>query len=365
MNLSVDEVALRLKKQPQDVIAWESGEEVPTYVQLERLAYQLYKRPVALFFFPEVPAEDGARGAFRTLPEFEFERLSSRILSLVREAQAKQFKLAELLQGDSIAEHSILEECQVDLRTPVDSIAASLRSYLGVTIDAQIEWQDNAVAFEKWRETIGDHGVFVFKQAFRQDEISGFCLYHVTYPVIYVNNTMAYSRQVFTVIHELGHLLFKTSGIDKVRDDYVTALRGEDAEIERFCNRFAAQVLVPESDFDLASRNVAPNEEGISQLAQRYSVSREVVLRRFKDRGQVDQETYDVLADKWRDEALRGGGGPGGGNYYATQRAYLGRRYLDLVFQQYYRNKIDLYQLAEYLNMKVDSVRRLEYAMKQ
>ena len=45
---SVEDIALRMKKDIDVVIAWESGEESPTYVQLEKLAYQIYKRPIAL-----------------------------------------------------------------------------------------------------------------------------------------------------------------------------------------------------------------------------------------------------------------------------------------------------------------------------
>ena len=54
MRLSLEEVAGRMNKRVSDIEAWERGDESPTYIQLERLAYDIYKRPVALFFFPDV-----------------------------------------------------------------------------------------------------------------------------------------------------------------------------------------------------------------------------------------------------------------------------------------------------------------------
>ena len=48
---SIEEVASRLKRDPSEVAAWETGAESPTYVQLETLAYKIYKRPLAVFFF--------------------------------------------------------------------------------------------------------------------------------------------------------------------------------------------------------------------------------------------------------------------------------------------------------------------------
>jgi hypothetical protein len=41
-----------LKRKPEEVEAWEAGESAPTYPQLEKLAYQIYKRPLAVFFLP-------------------------------------------------------------------------------------------------------------------------------------------------------------------------------------------------------------------------------------------------------------------------------------------------------------------------
>ena len=53
---TVEAIAAFLKKDASIVNGWESGERAPTYVQLETLADK-YKRPVAIFFFPEPPEE--------------------------------------------------------------------------------------------------------------------------------------------------------------------------------------------------------------------------------------------------------------------------------------------------------------------
>ena len=45
-----------LKKDASIVNDWELGERALTYVQLEKLADK-YKRPIAIFFFPEPPEE--------------------------------------------------------------------------------------------------------------------------------------------------------------------------------------------------------------------------------------------------------------------------------------------------------------------
>ena len=53
---TTEAIATFLKKDVSIVNDWESGERALTYVQLEKLADK-YKRPIAIFFFPEPPEE--------------------------------------------------------------------------------------------------------------------------------------------------------------------------------------------------------------------------------------------------------------------------------------------------------------------
>ena len=55
-SYTVETIADALNKQVSIVNDWESGESALTYVQLEKLADK-YKRPIAIFFFPEPPEE--------------------------------------------------------------------------------------------------------------------------------------------------------------------------------------------------------------------------------------------------------------------------------------------------------------------
>ena len=52
---TAEAVAATLKRDVGEVRAWEAGEAAPTYSQLEKLAYVVYKRPLAIFFLPSPP----------------------------------------------------------------------------------------------------------------------------------------------------------------------------------------------------------------------------------------------------------------------------------------------------------------------
>ncbi len=355
---SLEEVAIRMKKDVDTVSAWETGSASPTYIQLEKLAYQLFKRPIALFFFPKPPEEETPNQSFRTLPKQEISRIAPRLRFLIRQAQAMQINLAELNDNTNPAIRQIVQDLKFSPDSSVSEMAAAVRKYFGVTLTDQFSWQNAIEAFKVWRETLERNGVFIFKEAFKDNQFSGFCLYDRTFPLIYVNNSDPDVRQIFSLFHELGHLLLGTGGVDARQGTDVTLLKGESRKIEILCNGFVGGFLVPDDDFIERTPRRGVDEKGIDDLSKLYKVSREVILRKFLDRGVIDGRYYQKMISKWARHAPKRSGA--GGDYYRTKGAYLGRHYLELAFSRYYQRKISIEQLANYLGVKVKNVTGME-----
>jgi len=364
-GLSLDDVVHKLKRKTittETSADWENGNGAssPNYVQLEALAYEIYKRPLALFFFPAPPEEETPKQEFRTLPDSEIQLMSPRMRLLLRQAKSMQINLDELYGGVNPAERQIVRDLKFAQRldTPLAEQTNAVRKFLGVELGEQFRWTSAEEAFAAWRNALEHCGLFVFKEAFREDTVSGFCLYDDRFPLIYVNNSKPPTRQIFTLFHELAHLLSGTGGIDKPIETYIDALRGRDKQIEVLCNRFAASFLVPDEDFDQRIKQMPINEDNVGALAARYRVSREVILRRLLDKRLVTQPYYEQRVEQWQKEA-RGRSGEGG-DYYHTKGVYLGERYLELVFSRRYQNKISVDQLADYLGVKAKNIPGME-----
>lgn len=342
---------------------WEAGESAPTYAQLEQLSDAL-KVPIAVFFFPEPPNVPSINETFRTLPEAELDRLPSRIRLLMRKAKAFQLNLAELTGGRNPSERLITRDLEFKPRVNITNMTTAVREYIGVSLEDQRGWRDAETAMKQWRAALQQVGVFVFKDAFRVRDLSGFCLYDDQFPVIYVNNSATKTRQIFTYFHELAHLIFHTSGIDKVRDRYIDRLAGDSKQIEVLCNSFAAQFLMPEDAFNLAVAGRRADEATAEIIAAQFHVSREVVFRRFFDHGRIDEAQYREAVERWTAQweggGAGGGGEGGGGNHYWTKLSYLGREYVSLALGQFHQNRIDETQLAEFLDTKPKNVGTLE-----
>lgn len=351
MGLSVEDVAAKFKKPVKEIQEWEEGISSPTFNQLERLAFEIYKRPLAVFFFPDVPIEDTPKTEFRTLPDTVINELPPEIVKLYRSAKLYQLYLEELFDGEKPSEKSLLDKYSINDRTNISALTQEIRKELNIPIEEQVEWKSTETAFKNWRAVFEANGIFVFKDAFRHDAFSGFCLYDEKYPVIFVNNSMPDSRQIFTLFHELGHLLFKSGGIDFRSREYINQFSGYYLDVEVMCNRFANEFLVPPDEFD--SFQLTVSEAQFERLANHFSVSREVILRNYLERGLVGSDYYEQMAAKWIKEAKqKREEAEGRGIYYYNRKAYLGERYINLVYGKYYQNKITLDNLAEYLNVK-------------
>ena len=358
---SLADVALHLKRDIDEIIAWESGEATPTYAQLETLAYSLYKRPLAVFFLPAPPAELKVTQEFRTLPDFELDQLATDTRYQLRLAHAHQISLRELNDGVNPATHKIFKDIQLSANASVQAAAASVRQHLKISVVMQAAWGTSDEALKAWRNAVETAGIFVFKHSFKQKSISGFCLADEEFPVIYLNNSTAKTRQIFSLFHELAHLLLKINAISKFDDSYIQHLPQKEKRIEQFCNALAAEFLMPSEDFSTQLESMAQiSDQSIQGLARRYHVSREAVLRRILDRGLVEQAYYEAKAKQWAEESENGGAG---GDYYATQSTYLGERYLQLVFSKHYQGRLSLEQVADYLGVRTKSVAGLEAMM--
>ena len=299
----------------------------------------------------------GRNETFRTLPDAELDQIPGKIRLLLRKAKALQINLMELTGGTNTAARLITRDVGFTTGMNLREMAERVRAYLSVSVEDQRRWADDDTALKNWRDALFSAGIYVFKDAFRVDEFSGFCLYDDIFPLIYVNNSSSKTRQIFTLFHELAHLLFHTSGIDTIHDEFIPALADDAQSIEILCNRFAAEFLLPEEAFTAAVRGLDATEATAERVAASFHVSREVVFRRFLDHGLIDQRTYNEAAVRWASQ--RQGGGTGG-DYYWTKLAYLGRDYIALALSQHRQNRIDERQLADYLDTKPKNLAGIE-----
>lgn len=133
-------------------------------------------------------------------------------------------------------------------------------------------------------------GAVVFESVDMPDEKSGYVKRDKDNgsAVIVLNNNHTKVRKRFTLAHEIGHLVYREN-IPALKDKAFIAHRdensttGQDPE-ERFANKFAAELLMPEEEIKTL-RNL---DASFETMRRRFFVSNEALKTRLQSLGIVD-----------------------------------------------------------------------------
>ena len=155
------------------------------------------------------------------------------------------------------------------------------------------------------------------------EEFRGFALSDPVAPLVFVNGSDTKSAQMFTLAHELAHLWLGQSALSDT-----TAAKVAPIEVEKWCNRVAAEVLVPLDAFIQDYRPSQPVDQEMQRLARAFKVSTLVVLRRMYDAGGLTRERFWGL---YNAEVVRlvkiMRSRAGGGDYYRTTTSRVSHRF--------------------------------------
>ena len=356
-NMTPGETAAAIGVDEARYLRWENGEEFPTYAKLKKVSEVLHK-PSALFFFPEPPQIDNVKGDLRTLPGEVSNRLSRQVIQAFETARSYQMDLQELYG----VRQSVLA-LRHTFPTDQEALCQYFRDQIGFPIFAQKARHNDKIVFEIFREKFYELGIYVFKDAFKDNSVSGLCLNDDYFPIIMINNSMSFARQNFTLFHELYHLIANTSGAEIIRDDYYIYLDEQQSHVEKACDSFANEFLVPMEDFKTELKKQPLDEMRIADLASLYAVSKEAIMYKLYTMKIITPADYNALKETFYGDAIRNQQKKperSGGNYYYTKLSYLGSKYTGDVFSQYFSGKIDSYRASEMLHSKVDHLPKLE-----
>lgn len=341
-DLSIDEVAYSLKMDKEKIVSFETGGDFPSYTQLNKFA-NLYNRNLLFFFVQEEPEEELTKVEFRTAASNSGHELTKKVKEMIEQANSYKLNLQELFQDeDNISFSDKLEKSNIH---DGDELVRWLRSELDFSLEEQKKSRSANEIIEVLRERFYELGVYIFKDSFRENGVSGLCLYDETYPIILLNNKTSFTRQLFTIFHEVFHLFLKET------DVYYESV------IERKCDMFASEFLIPSDDFNgaITQYKTFEDEEVIKELASLYNVSREAIMYRLLALGRISNEFYSKL----KVDFIRNSSGSKGGNFYYTRISYLGRTYLSNVFDKYYSGKIDIAKVGVLTQLKPAHVSKL------
>lgn len=304
-KITVNEIAQKMKVDTAKILAWEAGSEYPTLVQAKNLAKQ-YRVPFAYFYLPDTPKKTKRleKVDYRTLGNSGIGEMSRELRWFLRDIEDRRDTIIELY-GEEQVEPSALT-LNIPVGTTEEKFADQIRDFLSLTNELQIKFRKPEVALSYCISKLEEKDFLVFQAArIQPGEMRGLSLAYEHFPVIALNRKDETSARLFTLFHELVHILSRTSGIcnDMSLDE------SQQGGLELFCNRIAGLSLVPTNQLR-QNKNVfsiqqyGPDAVYISALARDFAVSREVILHRLWDINVISRKTYFEILERYSEEYL-------------------------------------------------------------
>ena len=362
-GLSLDAVSKKSKVKKEKLKEWENGESAPSIAQLRKLA-NIYKRPIAVFYLSKIPKEFDALHDFRHLWGEEKKQISPNLRYEIRLAQYRRENILNLYKLNNELIPKI--EFSVTLYEDEDLLAEKIRNFIKIKIEDQFNWKSEYEAFHSWRNALFNNGILVF-QAAKIDikEMRGFSIYNSILPIIVVNNGDVIRARIFSMIHELIHILLMKGGLCNLREAKSHA--SDNQQFEIFCNRVAGAVLVPKNillqeDIVVKKKTLSEwKDNEILSLSNKFNVSREAILRRLlieeKTTNHFYEEKRKQYIAQYKKRKPRKESHP---QYHIIELSKTGHFYARFALSSYYQDKITASELSDYLGVRLKHVPKIE-----
>lgn len=313
---------------------WLYHEKYPTVSQLEKFAAKFHV-PLGYLFLQQIPEEKLPFPMFRGRAG-KLERFNLNLYDTVMNIRSRQDWLEDYLSENEIDTCRFVRTVQLD--APISVTVDRLRQELSL----EPRW---ALGFAKVETMVGllterleEAGVFLVyngivgnntHRKLAVDECRGFALVSDVAPYIFVNSADSKTAQMFTLIHEAVHLMLGVSA-GHAGEEVAT-----DDEIENYCNRVAAEFLVPAAELrEMWDGN-------IKRIASRFKVSEPVIVRRGHDLGLLSEEAYRAFWLAYNQRPIVPHKNRDGGDFYLTSVKRVGR-----LFAIHVRNAVNSRQLT-------------------
>jgi IrrE N-terminal-like domain len=200
--------------------------------------------------------------------------------------------------------------------------------------------------------------VLVLMLPMGEESCRGFSIWDDAAPLIAINTAWLPEARVFTLFHELAHLATKTNSA--CAEDAASGSTTGD-RVERWCERVAAAVLVPEDGLSRVLSEISKDStrrtvdlSTASRIASRFRVSRRTAALRLIE---SDRATWGLFKSipPHTDRLLSGGGGPGRDRAEIRRQRY-GQRTMSLFREAIRQDVLGPADVMDYLDVSPEAV---------
>ena len=357
--IELEDIPIRIKgMRSEQVEKWEKGIETPSITEAKKLA-NLYDIPFASLYLTDLPNKDNTTYIDRRTYKDSLDvGISYELWKEINRLKSCRESVIELFEVDKYK--SIFED--LNTNATLEEIAMNVRKLFKIETPFKNKSAYNNNAFNFFRSIIEKNGILVLQiEGISINEIRGISLNYKIFPIIAVNKSDSDRAKVFTLFHELSHLIRRTSNLCLIDFN-----EREDEE-EKICNNLAANILIPEETLNTSIQNIdLSNDKAIEKIADKYAVSKFVIIKRLYDLNKINFALYKSKYDKYLNnfnevkEIKR----KQGQKIIVTQDKKLisgsGKLYPKIILDAYYDGKISFGEVCNTLNINARYIENVE-----
>lgn len=341
----------------------EKMQTLPTKGEIERLASALAVPSYAFFDREYQPERFDA-------VDFRGRNPKAQITVSVLKWLRSYFELQRYLKRFAIEILEIRKEGQLFYASHDENpeqIAAAFANNINFKIEDVLDDFESPHMYYKFlRHKIEDAGIFVFHESIKESDIKGACISDpedIAHIVVINTRKQNSASRIFTLLHEVAHVLLRETGISNA---YVRK-----NEIERFCNRFAINFLVPRIKFQefCVSSGIRRNEvssQHVKRVARLFNVSQQAIAIRFEELGYAEDGFYHDWLEQFRGrefpDEISDFGRSDQPDQGVIKLAKYGTLFARVVVRALSERKTDLIEVFRYARLKPQYVQKLSDA---
>ena len=301
LNISKNEVIIKLNRKTiteYNLDNWENGSELIDINTAKKLA-KLYGISLAVLYMPHIPKN--IQPEIRDLRQIKGAFSKNSIL-LMRKLVGHYEWVREYLINENKIELDFVG--MVSINDSIEHPLSIFKNMLEIKINFS---KDSEYNFKKIVNELEKNNIFIsiansyncnHHYKVPVEEIRGFAIADKIAPFIFVNLSDSNNAKLFTLIHELTHILLGETGISNLYFNYKVIQNN----IESYCNKVASEFLMPSQIFrDLWANNNKNNlEDKIEYISIKLPVSKLAVLVKAKTLNYInDNIIFDNLFNKF------------------------------------------------------------------
>jgi Zn-dependent peptidase ImmA (M78 family) len=359
-NISLEEASKSSNVSIEKLKSWEDGLDYPTMNQAKKLAKK-YQRAFSLFYLEDIPED------FTPIKDFRSSGsdFSSSLIFIIREVETKVAWLRDLLISENENPNPFVGCCNI--QNGVDFVANSISEGLKINDRFGAEKDPYRFVIDKCEEkgiNVLRAGSFNSHSPIDPNEVRGFTIADSYAPFVFINSRDSDEANLFTLIHELAHIWINETGVSNLIDiDFRSPIPEFGVnQIEIFCNKVAAQVLMPVELMREVFSTLTIGSREFEIARRKFGVSKIAIAYRLLNLNLLNQSEFSYWKNQY-DEALSNievSPKSSGGNYYRSMMVRNGKTFSSVVLGMYNVGSLSGSITSSLLNIKLNNLQKYQ-----